>query len=77
MGIPNGSRGTGVRVSASRSAAAARRGTPTDAGFDPGHATVAEVIEYLAGHEDDTERVVALERDGKARSTLLAVIAPD
>lgn len=40
--------------------------------FDPNEATVAEVREYLAGaDEEEAERVLAAERAGQARKTLL------
>lgn len=42
--------------------------------FDPGEHTVAEVQEYIAAHPDDTERVLASERAGKNRTTLIAAL---
>ena len=47
--------------------------TPPEAEpFDPGEHTAPEVIEYLrTADEDERERVLAAERDGKKRSTVL------
>jgi hypothetical protein len=42
-----------------------------DGGFDPADHTVAEVQQYLVDHPDDAERVLALERAGKNRATLV------
>lgn len=36
--------------------------------FDPADHTVAEVLEYLAAHPDDAERVVELERADRNRT---------
>jgi hypothetical protein len=40
-------------------------------GFDPGEHTVAEVQEYLAAHPGETDAVLAAEKAGKARATLV------
>ena len=50
---------------------------PVVDGFDPGEHTVEEVVEYVADHPDELEAVLVAERAGKARVTLLAVLAPD
>jgi len=39
--------------------------------FDPGAHTVAEVEQYIADHPDEAEDVLALERSGKARVSLI------
>jgi hypothetical protein len=41
------------------------------ASFDPGEHTVVEVEEYLAKHPDETDAVLAAEKAGKARTTLV------
>jgi len=41
------------------------------AGFDPGEHTVAEVEEYLAKHPGEVDAVLAAEKAGKARATLV------
>lgn len=39
--------------------------------FDPGEHTVADVQEYLAKHPDQADAVLAAEKAGKARATLV------
>ena len=39
--------------------------------FDPSEVNAPEVHAYLAAHPDDVERVIALEREGKARAGIL------
>ena len=39
--------------------------------FDPGEHTVAEVEAYLAKHPDESDAVLAAERDGKNRVSLV------
>jgi len=46
--------------------------TITAALFDPAAHTVAEVIDYVDAHPDEADAIEAAERDGKARTTLLA-----
>jgi hypothetical protein len=40
-------------------------------GFDPAEHTVPEVLDHLEQHPDDADRVLGLERDGKARAGVL------
>lgn len=48
---------------------------PVDgAGFDPADHSVAEVVAYVEANPDEREAVLALEQNGKARSTLLAAL---
>lgn len=52
--------------------AVAKRNAKQDAEFDPADHTVAEVQEHLASADDaERERVLAAEKDGKARKGLL------
>lgn len=44
---------------------------PAVEAFDPSEHTVADVLAYLAAHEDDAERVLDVERAGKARKGIL------
>lgn len=56
------------------SAAADGAGTSdpaVDGEFDPSAHTVAEVQDYLAANPDQTDTVLARERAGKARTTLI------
>ena len=46
-------------------------GDESDGLFDPSEVNAPEVHEYLAAHPDDVERVIALEREGKARAGIL------
>lgn len=39
--------------------------------FDPGGYTVAEVAEYLTAHPEDADRVIAAERAGKNRVSIV------
>jgi hypothetical protein len=39
--------------------------------FDPSAHTVAEVNDYLDANPDDADRVLAAERDGKARVSIV------
>ena len=55
-------------------------GEPTEGGepdglFDPSEVNAPEVHEYLAAHPEDVERVIALEREGKARAGILNAYA--
>jgi hypothetical protein len=49
--------------------------TPTvqakPASFDPGEHTVAEVHDYIAAHPGEADAVLAAEKSGKARATLV------
>ena len=46
---------------------------PADPEYDPGQYTVADVLDYLATlNEEGREAVLALERDGKARTGILS-----
>lgn len=42
--------------------------------FDPGAATVAEVIDYVDAHPDETQAVLDAEEAGKNRSTLVTAL---
>ena len=44
---------------------------PSPGGFDPSGHTVADVQAYLADHPDETDAVLALERQGKNRASLV------
>jgi len=44
------------------------------ASFDPGEHTVAEVEAYAADHPDELDAIVAAERAGKNRTTLLTAL---
>jgi len=44
---------------------------PASDAFDPGAHTVADVELYLADHPDERDRVLAAERDGKNRVSLV------
>lgn len=46
-------------------------------GFDPAEHTVEDVLAHLEAHPDERDAVLAAERDGKARVTLLAALDPD
>lgn len=46
-------------------------GGDPDGLFDPSEVNAPEVHEYLAEHPEDVERVIALEREGKARAGIL------
>ena len=50
-------------------------GGEPDGLFDPSEVNAPEVHEYLAAHPDDVERVIALEREGKARAGILNAYA--
>ena len=50
-------------------------GAGPDGLFDPSEVNAPEVHEYLAAHPDDVERVIALEREGKARAGILNAYA--
>lgn len=39
--------------------------------FDPAEHTVTEVLAYLEQQPADADRVIALERDGKARKSII------
>jgi hypothetical protein len=39
--------------------------------YDPGAHTVARVLEYAAAHPDERNQIVAAEKAGKNRTTLL------
>ena len=44
----------------------------TDGDFDPGEATVDQVLGYLASADPDEQaRVITLEREGKARKSII------
>jgi len=45
--------------------------SPSPAAFDPGEHTVAEVHDYLAAHPDQLDAVVAAEKSGKARTSIV------
>lgn len=45
------------------------------ASFDPSAHSVAEVIAYADEHPDETDAILAAERDGKNRSTILNALA--
>jgi hypothetical protein len=44
---------------------------PPAARFDPGEHTVADVEAYIAKHPDQADAVLAAEKSGKARTTLV------
>lgn len=52
---------------------------PADQGaaFDPDDHTVAEVEAYVADHPDERDDILAAERAGKNRSTLIAALETD
>lgn len=41
-----------------------------DGGFNPADHTVAEVTAYLEAHPDEADAIIALEREGKNRTTI-------
>lgn len=45
--------------------------------FEPGKHSVAEVLEYLDAHPDETDAVIAAERDGKNRPTIVRLSEGD
>lgn len=47
--------------------------TPT--GFDPGDATVAQVLQYVADHPDQAAAVLAAEQAGRARKGIIDALA--
>jgi len=49
------------------------RESKRQASFDPGEHTVADVHDYIAAHPDQADAVLAAERAGKARATLIGV----
>lgn len=61
----------GVAYAAPGSPPPAAAKTASAKTFDPGEHTVAEVEDYLAKHPDQTAAVLAAEKTGKARATLV------
>lgn len=57
-----------------RSPRSPRSLTGAVAGFDPSTATVAQVTDWVAEHPDQRDQIADLERNGKARVTLLAAL---
>lgn len=48
-----------------------------DDAYDPGDFTVADVEAYAAEHPDQVQAIVAAERAGKNRTTLLAALGAE
>lgn len=59
--------GVDITSGAGNDAAPAMPATPTPGEFDPADHTVSDVVDYMAAHPDDADRVLELERAGRNR----------
>lgn len=55
-------------------AAPSASGTAAGAAYDPGAHTVNEVIAYADAHPGEVDAILAAERAGKARTTLIEAL---